>query len=71
MAKLLITNKRRALEMFQKRYPSSTSADFQTFLIGYQACMDLVEYANDTQLDVMRSEQNVSEKVFQSLNHIS
>ena len=41
MKELLIAGQRRALEAFRKQYPSITSADMQSFLLGYQAAIDI------------------------------
>jgi hypothetical protein len=38
--KEVLTKQITSLREFQKKYPAVTSADFQTFLIGYQSALD-------------------------------
>ncbi len=35
-----------ALTNFQKQYPSITSADLQTFILGWKACTDSIKKKN-------------------------
>lgn len=43
MKNFLNIQMRKAFEKFKKQYPSCTSTDWQSWVLGYQACMEVIE----------------------------